>query len=262
MRFSSDGFIPLFSPVQVGQHVAVLGAVLLWLGLLRRGLLPVVPLHSAFQHRGENWLCLWQARIAFNKMRFQPRAQSAAPNTGSMGSCDYWCKGKSVLRELMLVFFPGQREKSDVCMGCQAEALHTAAVPLAAGEGAGSSPAVGRRSCALLGVGGIFLKRSSPALPHSYESPSPISAFLPSLHKAAVQVPRFLERISYSLVSKPQSIAQRCGAARAQQLYLPCPLLTFQGWERCLYAGSSVLGKWHGFSFSSQGLPSLFFPFQ
>lgn len=83
-------------------------------------------------------------------MCFQPRAQSAAPTTGSMGSCDYWCKGKSVLHELMLVFFPGQREKSDVCMGCQAEALHTAAVPLAVGEGAGSSPAVGRRSCLVL----------------------------------------------------------------------------------------------------------------
>lgn len=68
MHFSSTR-VPFFSFVQVGQNVAGLGVSLLWLGLLRRGLLPVVPLHSASQHRSENWHCPLQARIAFNKIR-------------------------------------------------------------------------------------------------------------------------------------------------------------------------------------------------
>lgn len=161
-------------------------------------------------------------------MCFQPRAQSAAPNAGSVGSCDYWCKGKSVLHELCVQ--GRKRRVSDVCMGCQAMALQGAAQQWAGG-------AVCTAWCwwHLLGTPRLVCAHLPCTAPF-LRTPSPISAFLPSLHKAAVEVPRFLKESLTVLFQSPKALLRDV----IQPVLGGC---TFQGWERCLHAGSSVVGK-------------------
>lgn len=92
--------------------------------------------------------------------------------------------------------------------------------------------------------------RTSLAEPHPYKPPNPISAFLSSLHKAAVEVPRFLKESLRVFFQSPRKHCSEtwhspCSVAvpSGNQQSPACPLLTFQGWEQCLCAGSSMLGK-------------------
>lgn len=187
------------------------------------------------------------------EMYFQPCAQCAAPNTntGSVGSCDYWCKGKSVLP--MCALFPGKREVSGVCMGCQA---HSSGSFGCWGRGREQPSSGQEEQCAVLGGVGIVLDTTAglcaptPAEPHPYEPPNPTSAFLSSLHKAAVEVPRFLKESLRVFFQSPRKHCSEtwhspCSVAvpSGNQQSPACPLLTFQGWEQCLCAGSSMLGK-------------------
>lgn len=145
-------------------------------------------------------------------MYFQPCAQCAAPNTntGSVGSCDYWCKGKFVLP--MCALFPGKREVSGVCMGCQA---HSSGSFGCWGRGREQPSSGQEEQCAVLGGVGIVLDTTAglcaptPAEPHPYEPPNPISAFLSSLHKAAVEVPCFLKESLRVFFQSPQEALLR-----------------------------------------------------
>lgn len=146
------------------------------------------------------------------EMYFQPCAQCAAPNTnaGSVGSCDYWCKGKSVLP--MCALFSGKREVSGVCMGCQA---HSSGSFGCWGRGQGAAQQwAGGAVCSAWWCWHRFghhswSMRTSPAEPHPYEPPNPISAFLPSLYEAAVEVPRFLKESLRVFFQSPQEALLR-----------------------------------------------------
>lgn len=114
------------------------------------------------------------------EMYFQPCAQCAAPNTnaGSVGSCDYWCKGKSVLP--MCALFPGKREVSGVCMGCQA---HSSGSFGCWGRGRGQPSSGQEEQCAVLGGVGIVLDTTAGPCAPPLRSPiltNPPILYLPS----------------------------------------------------------------------------------